>query len=133
MRIAKVFALVLLCCPVLVAAQTKEFPDTSGNAFLRLCSAIDKEKLTDEEIAHVTSCVGYVAGFVDGVSVYPIYAEAKAKQKVPKLICRPDGVEHGQLISVVLKYIRNHPEDAHLPTQLLIMGAIGEAFPCSNK
>ncbi len=128
-----VFAFVFLCCSVFAAAQTKEFPETSGNAFLRLCSAVGKDKPTEEESAHAISCAHYVTGFMDGVSIYPVFAEAKIKQKVPKLICCPEGVEHGQVVSIVLKYIRNHPEEAHLPTQLLIVGALGEAFPCSSK
>ena len=128
-----VFSLMFVCSVFVPAQTTQEFPETSGNAFVRLCSAVEKHKTTDEESAHAISCIGYVAGFMDGVSVYPSFAEAKTKQKVPELFCRPERVEHGQIVSIALKYIRNHPEEAHHPTQLLIMVALGEAFPCPSK
>jgi hypothetical protein len=128
-----VLVLVFLFCSPFVSAQTSEFPETSGNAFVRLCSAVEKDDNTQLESAHSIGCLGYVAGFVDGVNLQTSFAEHKTNQKVPKPFCRPESVEHGQLVSIVLKYIRNHPEDAHLPTGILIIPALGKAYPCPSK
>ena len=52
---------------------------------------------------------------------------------LPKLFCRPENVELAQLVRIVLKYIRENPENANQETALLIMKALREAYPCSGK
>ena len=79
------------------------------------------------------ACLYYVNGFVTGINYGTGFAEEKTKQKVPTPFCDPKGVETGQLLRIVLKYISNHPENAHLPTARLIMLALGEAYPCPSK
>jgi hypothetical protein len=116
-----------------LSAQTKEFPETSGNAFARLCSSIEKDTRTESEIGHMRSCVGYVRGFTDGIEFGSSYVEDKVNKQVPHLFCEPDGAENGQIIRIILKYIRDNPTEAHLPTSLLIVDALKKAFPCSTK
>lgn len=120
----------LLCGSTLTQAQTQEYPNTSGNAFVRLCSATLTDHTTQVELGHIMACLGYVSGFVDGVVAGNGFAEGVTTRKVPEPFCRPDNVENGQLIKIVLKYIDNHPERAHLPTGALIMYALYEALPC---
>jgi len=67
-----------------------------------------------------------VQGAEFGVTV----AAAKAGKKVPELFCRPDDVEIGQLVKVVVKYIRDAREFAHLPAPDLIINAMRRAYPC---
>jgi hypothetical protein len=43
------------------------------------------------------------------------------------------GVENAQLVKVVLKYIRDNPEDAHHSTRVLIIGALAKVYPCSAR
>jgi len=124
----------MFVCSVFVSAQTtQEFPDTSGNAFMRLCSAVEKDKTTDQEAATSIACVSYVSGFVAGVTAHAGFAAYKMKQKVPTMFCLPEDVEPGQLVRVVLKFVRNNPEDAHRRTDVLIARALREAFPCPSK
>jgi hypothetical protein len=115
-----------------MSAQTSELVDTSGNAFVRLCSAIDKENGTDEETRNLIMCLGYVSGFVDALDSYSVFREALTKQKEHKLFCKPEEIERGQVVRIVLKYIRNHPEHAHGPTGVLFIGALREAYPCTK-
>jgi len=123
----------LLLCASSLFAQTKEFVDDSGNAFLRLCSAIDKEDKTSTEWAHVMACTGFVTGFTRGVEFGSLYVEDKAHKKVPHLFCTPSEIENGQIIRIVLKYIRDNPAEAHLPTGALVVDALQKAFPCPDK
>ena len=126
--------LALLLWSVFVSAQEiKEFPDTSGNAFVRLCSAIDKDGRTDREAKLNMACIGYVSGVVDGVFWEVAFVGAKGSKEPPKPYCLPENTENGQLIRIVMKYIRNHPEEAHQKTAFLIFNALGEAFPCKSK
>jgi hypothetical protein len=75
----------------------------------------------------------YIAGFVQGVEVGNTTTRVQAKQPVVMPFCRPNGVENAQLVRIVLKYIRENPEDAHQDTMLVAMWALQRAFPCSPK
>lgn len=109
-------------------------PAASGNAFVRACSGIDKDgkDVTSLEVIHQVACVAYIAGFMDGVDTEIAFAELKASTKPPAPYNRPHHLEHGQIVRIVLKYIKDHPEAAHLPTAALAVGALEEAFPTMN-
>ena len=88
-------ALLFSLLAVPLSAQTQEFPDTSGNAFLQLCSAVEKdyENVTQTEINNELVCLGYVHGFTSGVEYEKVFAEAKLGRNVPASFCLPDNVE----------------------------------------
>jgi len=132
MKTLLVLVLLLLARGTFVSAQAHEFPDTSGNAFARLCSVIDKdvETMIHTDYGDEMACLGYVSGFVNGVEFEAGYAEAQAGRKLHKPFCRPDDTENGQLIRIVLKYIRDNPEEAHHQTAVLVMNALAKAYPC---
>jgi hypothetical protein len=122
----------LSVCSALGSAQTtKEFPYDSGNVFLRLCSSVEKAQRTDAETQLGAGCLLYIAGFVDGAETGNVSTMVQMKPTtIPKPFCRPDNTENGQLVKIVLKYIREHPEDAHQPTGLIVLWAFQRAFPC---
>lgn len=108
--------------------ETKDTPDTSGNAFVRLCSNMDAAN------QWAGACLGYAVGTVDGLNFETAYAQDKAGNKaVPSLFRIPESVENGQIIRVLLKHINDNPKDAHLPTVVLIVDALQEAFPCKSN
>lgn len=117
--------------------QAKETVRTSGNAFVRICSVIENDKnLSEREFGQLMNCLGYVSGFADGVEHEAMYTNSRAKRatqgaSVP--FCIPDEVENGQLIRIVLKYIRDNPAQEHKPTPLLIVAALELSFPCPSK
>lgn len=114
-------------------AQTEDYPEVSGNAFLRLCSVVDKEDLTGLEGLHMMACLGYVGGFVQGVETTISFVQSVTKRSPLAPFCKPDDLERGQMVRIVMKYIRENPEKAHLPTAGLIMGALSKAYPCPEK
>jgi hypothetical protein len=129
-RLLLIALFALLAVPMF--AQTQELPETSGNAFVRLCSAmdkaLDKEKIT--EGAYVVACLEYIQGFTHGVDYEVAFVQGKTKRIVPAPFCLPDDVENGQGVRILLKYIRDNPEEANKPTAILIMKALGKAYPC---
>lgn len=125
----KAILILLFSCATLASAQIPESLDRSGNAFVRLCSAIEKDPRTKAEAELSARCAYYVLGVVQGVEFGATVVEAKGK-KVPELFCRPSEVENGQLVKVVVKYIHDAPEFAHLPTPDLIINAMRRAYPC---
>lgn len=122
--------LFLICTPL--SAQTKETL-TTGNAFLRTCSIVEKETLTDLESLTMIHCLVHVDGFVNGVETEQRFAEAYMHQEVPLPFCVPESVELGQMIRIVLKYIRDNPAEANKYTAVLITRALGKAYPCPAK
>lgn len=124
----------LFLCGTFASAQDQELPDTTGNAFLRECSALDKESPTPLDAVKMSLCGAYVKGFVVGVDYGLGYVDGMTGMKpLVAPFCLPKGVEVGQMVRVVSKYIRAHPEDANKDTALLIMAAFRNAYPCSNK
>jgi len=125
-------ACALLLSSLVRAQETKELPSTSGNVFLRLCSSIDKDERSATEAGHLVECVAYTEGVIDGVVSEAAYVNVKTGKETPEPYCLPKA-ESGQLVRIVLKYIRNHPEEAHQPTAFLIVVALQEAFPCATE
>ena len=76
--------------------------------------------------------MGYIQGLSAGVDETITFATGKG-YAVPLPFCIPDGVEVKQSVIIVLKYIRDHPEKAHIRASTLAMTALQKAFPCSLK
>ena len=116
-------------------AQTEESLETSGNAFLRICSVVDKvdmEHLSVDQKVAMTSCLNYVSGFTNGVDVEMRFVKNATKQSTHAPFCVPERVENIQMVRVVLKYIRDNPAAAHRKTNSLIIFSLGERYPCPS-
>ncbi len=44
--------------------------------------------------------------------------------------CIPPTVENGQVIDIVVRYLRSNPEVRHESARMLIQSALKKAFPC---
>jgi secreted Zn-dependent insulinase-like peptidase len=117
-------------------AQTQDSLETSGNAFLRICSVADKventEHLSVEEKVALMSCLNFISGFTNGVEVEMLFVENATKQSTHAPFCVPASVENIQIVRVVLKYIRDNPAAARRKTNSLIMFSLGERYPCAS-
>ena len=139
-----------LLCTLLVIAALAVIPlhaqmpvkdiSYSGNRFVDMCSFIDKpvDKWNATDVLNSGICQGYVIGFRDGVSLsiqmlkHNNNSLSYLKGSIEDLaICEPDHVEIGQIIKIMLKYIRDHPEQANLPTAELVILAEFNVYPCS--
>jgi hypothetical protein len=135
MKTLWMFVTVMVLCSGVFAQKADVVSFTgSGNAFLRDCSAAEKEATTQAELAASIGCTMFVAGVVRGVEFGSGVTRVKAKQTtLPQEFCRPDDTENGQLVRIVLKFIRENPEKANEETALLVMYAMRNAFPCPAK
>ena len=128
------FVSLLFFCATLGFSQDVESPAKSGNAFLRQCSIVESGPHTEEEIFRANGCVLYIGGFVQGVEIASTTVKVQNKMPtLPEPFCRPDHTESQQLVRIVLKYVRDNPEDAHRDTMFVAMWAFQKAFPCSGK
>ncbi len=66
-------------------------------------------------------CLGLVSGYFDGMQM--AYTCAKYDPNISR----------GQLEDVVVKFLKDHPADRHLPGVLLSYRAFYMAFDCKEK
>jgi Rap1a immunity proteins len=136
---AFVITAVLAAAPLRAQMIAKDISE-SGNRFLEVCSVIDKadrkERITETDLDEASFCTGFVMGVNDGTTAGIVMLKSfKSLSDIQGSmedvsICLPEGVTAGQELRVLLKYIRAHPEQAHLPTAGLVLVAEYDAFPC---
>jgi hypothetical protein len=119
----------LLCVCVIPLAETQEHtsdPSDSGNAFLSLCGNMP-DLSPKQSLFQQGQCLGYVVGIDDGWRI------AYDMQSQSQPYCAPDGVTNGQLMRVLIKFIKDHPEKAHFQTRVLEVESFMDAFPCKAQ
>lgn len=100
----------------------------TGNDLLEMCRYVDKP-VNDQPVgekALTLSCLNYTSGFMDGLLAGSIVASKHGKP----LVCPSEEVTPQQVASVILKYLREHPEDRHEDALGLVYVALAHAFPC---
>jgi hypothetical protein len=112
----------------LIAASPTRATTIIGNDLLTLCEG----ERTDPGHA---LCLGYVTGIADLTLVLTaqnmtLIDEDGGDATAAFKWCKPDGVTNGQLVNVVVRELRAHPEDRHLWALRLIIRALRTSFPC---
>jgi hypothetical protein len=120
----KTLLLVLTLVLSSTAFAVQEGRDTS-EALLTDCIQAEKELngVKPENAVgavHAHRCAYYLDGFRDSISF----------AKGPQLICIPQEVTSGQLLRVVLKYLRENPSKLHLDKAIGVHAALQGAYPC---
>jgi hypothetical protein len=104
------------------AAQAKY----DGNELLGQCQqyikAADKEKNYDQY--DTALCSGYIQGVVS--TTYFFDESLKKEDK----FCIPDNVTNGQLVRIVVKYLKDNPKLLNEPRVSLVWIALMDAYPC---
>ncbi len=70
---------------------------------------------------------GFCVGAVSGVR----FLAAASTKNTQYPICVPDNAPKGQVLSVVVRYLHNHPERLNDDFLWLVMDALREAWPCA--
>lgn len=106
-----------------------------GNALLRMC---EKPPLSHERGV----CNGFIIGASSGIELASLKAgdaaglpesDWEAFRRYGQLVagyCEPERVENGQLVDVVTKFLRDHPEHRHENAAITVAMAFISAFPC---
>lgn len=118
---ARPWILVLSILMVLAFAQTRKCMayHFSGNEFVEYMGEYDKDVARASEVDYFKDGIfsGYAAGVCDAAeSIYSI----------------PHNATKGQILAVVSKYLKNHPEKWSEPAASLVIEALQEAFPLKN-
>jgi hypothetical protein len=109
------------------AGQTVAYKD--GNRLLSSCDT--------EDFREKAYCCGYIAGAMDSQVTFQESMKATVQvlkpdsKPMPNLYCLPDGgLEMGQALRVVVKWLKDHPEKLHQRADALILNAFVDGFPC---
>ena len=107
-----------------VLASPRPAAALTGNQLLKTCGSDDIEGL---------ACVYYVVGWNDafGNATIAQYGLQPNFVSNPIMgICLPIKVTNGQMVDVLLKYLRAHPEKRHEGSWELTAHAMKKAWPC---
>ena len=105
----------------------------SGNDFIALCGSDPKRDRCDMYM------LGWLGGF-RGMNEAMLLAAGATLEQINQnalrnpvaKICLPLEVTPGQLVAVLLKYLRDNPGTRHFENRVLIHHAFHKAFPCKR-
>ncbi len=103
-----------------VAAQDN---DGSGLALLRDC---EEGLRASGDFARARHCSGVVRGAARALAL--LQQDGRVTEE---RACLPDGTPDARLVTVVVQYLSEHPDELHLPDVQLVLAAVEAAFPCS--
>jgi Rap1a immunity proteins len=109
-------------------AQVPQTGASIGLDMLRPCGIYERiqsgrqTEVTNDE----TVGLGYCLGLILGIK----FLAGAATRNTPYPICVPDNAPSSQVLTVVLHYLRNHPQKLDDNFLHLIMDALLEAWPC---
>lgn len=106
------FVLTLCTAPAWADSKT-------GNDLYEACSKPEPPETVDNAAGRI-ACGNYVSGALDGF---------RMTKEGQTLLTLPPEVSGVQAQDVVLKYLKDHPEQRHLPAAFLVISALLKAFP----
>ena len=124
------FRVIVIGLALIASLPAMADTDYTGNEMLQPCATFDEARTHNVpkppagDAFLVGTCMGMVSGirFLVGAATYSNqYA-----------VCVPPGVNNGQSVSVVVRYMRNHPELLHKPFKHIVLAAFFEAWPCKR-
>jgi len=110
--------LVTIAALAILLASPNSHAFITGNNLVEYCDNLEQD-VADFDGGF---CVGYVGGFTQALH----WVSDKNK------ICASDNVTQKQVVSIVRKYMEEHPEMLHERADMLVIIALRRAFPCSE-
>jgi hypothetical protein len=102
-------AAMLLSAAAAMSAHAQ--PNLTGNYLAERCGGSDR------------FCSGYVLGFASGLMMANTLRDD---------VCIPKGVIAGQMLDVVMAWIKSHPKERHFPAEAVVGLAFADAWPCKR-
>jgi hypothetical protein len=75
-------------------------------------------------------CMGVIVGNIDAMKAISTYS--KSTKWLRNYFCLPLNATNGQLVEIVIKYLKGHPETRHTRASDEIYIALQKAFPCKR-
>jgi len=80
-----------------------------------------------QTLYHTGLCGGYISGIHDSVKDLVLHGLI-AKDPY----CMPSGINRGQLVRVVVSYVKDNPESFTQSASSSVLSAYSESFPCNE-
>jgi len=117
-------SIIFLAVPITASAD--------GNTLLQQCNQAvrlaETTRLNQSDSLDATYCMAYVEGVVHTHFVYQTLGKKKDLE-----FCVPEsGIRIIQPVRIIVKYLEEHPEQLNLQEYWLVIGALGDAFPCPD-
>jgi hypothetical protein len=127
----------IVTAAVIVAVSCSAASAQSAGEMLTNCAPVETAQSTATNgrrlpvSIQVGECVGYFNAMLD--TRHALADGTDPAKKITALhFCPPQGVSTWQMIAVFSAYTRAHPEQHHLDTFWVSMGAFTQAFPCNR-
>jgi hypothetical protein len=78
------------------------------------------ESCKSDNVGVQNICRGYIVGVVDAFDAQ-------------RIICTPENVSADQVRDIVVKWLRDHPENRHLQAATLVKAAIPDSWSCPAR
>ncbi len=114
-----------------IMAQTQSGSST-GYDMLGYCGTVDRVvsgQLSASEAAPTVEDA-MIQGFCVGAVLGVRFLAATSTKNTEYPICVPDNAPKGQVLSIVVRYLHDHPERLNDNFVWLVMDALREAWPC---
>ena len=119
--------LAIAVVPVLIPTLASATVIKTGNDLFTVCKNLEKvPHLPVNELDDAAECAYYVAGFRAGLSIGSIMASKDHQSS----FCMDDEVSLEQVVAVIVKYLRDHPESRNQAASWLAYTALTDGFPC---
>lgn len=130
----------LLLVAILVLAQPSVAQENKveqdGNWLLKHCiqavRSLDGDSLDGTKGMRSMYCLGYISGFVSSHTLTVLITETSPLFCAPKGGFPRGGLQTGQSVRIVVKWLNDHPENLHLDGGMLTLMALRTAFPCET-
>ena len=98
-----------------------------GSDLLPMCQAgvelQDGKNISASRMVDASHCMIYLTGFLDGFTMGQVAGAVE-------VFCFPEGVNAGQMVRVVTKWLQDHPARLYEPAYGLVFTAVRDAFAC---
>jgi len=107
-----------------------------GNDLLQKCNNVikiyeegmEESEITKIMLADASFCNGMMQGITNTIIFFGAF------QVNQSIVCLPkNGISNGQAAKVVIKYLKEHPEQLHVADSGLAFLALMDAFPCKER
>jgi hypothetical protein len=123
MRTAILGFLILFLATSISSGELSRPPISDGNGLLQACAGSDEDQLL---------CLGYILGVRDTLEQMADLL-SQVQKRDARVFCIPSEATKGQMIDLVVKFLRENPEKRHLFSVDLIGLAFQKAWPCPNR
>jgi hypothetical protein len=121
---------ILIAAGVLLYLPASAVAD--GNDLLKRCGAViaflDGVTIEPAKNVDISFCLGFMQGISQTNLLYQQILKGDAQFCLPA-----GGITNGQAARIVVKSLRDHPEDLHKGEFVLAVWALKDAFPCKNE